>query len=82
MSITKTRWTALVLTQTTGETEMADAIHCDRDGCDTWTRNPEDHGFLAVNWWGDWGSKKDFCSWDCVLAYGMTKPPLEVIENA
>ena len=33
---------------------MADAIHCDRNGCDTWSRNPEDHGFLAVNWWGDW----------------------------
>lgn len=60
---------------------MADAIHCDRQGCDTWSRNPEDHGFLAVNWWGDWGSKKDFCSWDCVLAYGMTKPPLVAVPN-
>ena len=35
---------------------MADATHCDREGCDTWTRNPEDHGFLAVNWWGDWNN--------------------------
>ena len=60
---------------------MADAIHCDRDGCETWSKKPEYHGFLAVNWWGDWGSKKDFCSWDCVLAYGATKPPLVVVRN-
>ncbi len=60
---------------------MSDAIHCDREGCDTWSRKPEYYGFLAVNWWGDWDSKKDFCSWDCVLAYGATKPPLTVVRD-
>jgi hypothetical protein len=42
---------------------------------------PEGHGFLAVNWRGDWGTKLDFCSWDCILRYGATKPPMEVIGN-
>ena len=60
---------------------MADATHCDREGCDTWSRNPKAHGFLAVNWRGDWGTKMDFCSWDCILRYGATKPPMEVIGN-
>lgn len=61
---------------------MADATHCDREGCDTWSRSPDSHGFLTVNWWGgDWTDKKDFCSWDCLLAYAATKPALEVIVN-
>ena len=60
---------------------MADAIHCDRNGCDTWSRNPEDYGFINLNPWGDWSDKKDFCSWDCVIAYGATKPPLVVVRN-
>ena len=41
---------------------MSDATHCDREGCDTWSRNPKAHGFLAVNRRGDWGTKLDFCS--------------------
>ena len=60
---------------------MSDAIHCDRNGCDTWSRNPEAHGFINVNPWGDWSDKRDFCSWDCVIAYGATKPPLVVVPN-
>lgn len=72
---------SVIGTMKSGGPIMADAMHCDREGCDTWTKTPEAAGFLAVNWWGDWGSKMDFCSWDCVLAYGMTKPPLVVVPN-
>ncbi len=60
---------------------MADAMHCDVEGCDTWSRSPEEHGFLSVNWWGDYASRLDFCSWDCILAYGMRKPPLGAVPN-
>ena len=42
---------------------MADATHCDREGCDTWSRHPENHGFLTVNWVGSSRlARKDFCS--------------------
>lgn len=27
---------------------MANALHCDTDGCDTWTTDPDDHGFVTV----------------------------------
>ena len=61
---------------------MAEATHCDREGCGTWSRHPENHGFLTVNWVGSSRlARKDFCSWDCILRYGATKPPMEVIGN-
>ena len=60
---------------------MSEATHCDRPGCDTWSRNPKGHGFLAIYWRGDWGGRMDFCSWDCILKYAAAKAPLEVIGN-
>lgn len=51
---------------------------CDHGPCDTWTRHPEDHGFLTV-WWGD--LPLVFCSPDHVIAHlAATTEPMEVIE--
>jgi hypothetical protein len=41
------------------------AAACDRDSCDTWSREPEVHGFLEVAW----GTQRlVFCSVDCLLS--------------
>ncbi len=61
---------------------MSYATHCDRSGCDSWSLKPEDCGFINVHMiGGNYEDHRDFCSWDCVLLYGATKPPLEVVPN-
>ena len=40
------------------------ASACDHGPCDTWTRNPEDHGFIEVIWGTD---RLVFCGIDCLL---------------
>ena len=52
---------------------MSTAWHCDRQGCDTWTRAGYRHGFVKVLT-GD-GDVLHFCGWDCALRYGATKEP-------
>lgn len=50
------------------------AWHCDRVGCDSWTRAGFRHGFLEVAM----GNRLNhhFCSWDCLMVYAATKQPL------
>lgn len=40
------------------------AAACDADGCDTWSREPEAHGFIEVIW-GD--QRSVYCKPDCLL---------------
>jgi hypothetical protein len=43
---------------------IRNATACDRSGCGTWSRSPEEHGFLEVVW----GSQRlGFCGVDCLL---------------
>ena len=60
-------------------TELArNAAVCDADECDTWTREPEMHGFLQLVW-GELVLL--FCSPDCTLKWLATNStPMEVIE--
>ena len=58
---------------------MATAWHCDRVGCDTWSRAGRLHGFLEVK--DSTPPSLHFCSWDCVLTYAAKISPLEVIGN-
>lgn len=55
------------------------AWHCDRVGCDTWTRAGFRHGFLEVAM----GNRLNhhFCSWDCLMVYAATKQPLVEVSN-
>lgn len=42
------------------------AAACDGPECDTWSREPENHGFLELIW----GARRFiFCSTDCCLKY-------------
>jgi hypothetical protein len=41
------------------------ACACDHGPCETWTRFPEDHGFVEVVWGTD---RLVFCGIDCLLA--------------
>ena len=52
---------------------MSTAWHCDRTGCDAWTRGGHRHGFLEVDQ-GD-GDVLHFCGWDCAMRYGAMKQP-------
>jgi hypothetical protein len=59
--------------------EALNAAACDGDGCDTWTREPETHGFVMLVW-GD--AKFTFCSADCCLRYlADHSEPMVVIPN-
>jgi hypothetical protein len=40
------------------------AAACDRESCDTWSREPEAHGFLEVAWGRH---RLLFCCVDCLL---------------
>lgn len=40
------------------------ASACDHGPCDTWTRHPEEHGFVEVIWGTD---RLVFCGIDCLL---------------
>lgn len=59
-------------------------VHCDKPECDghqSYIRErsmpPE---WVEVHWWGLEGAKVlHFCSWDCVLAYAGTQPPVLTI---
>lgn len=54
------------------------AAACDTDGCDTWSREPEQHGFLEVVW-GD--MRLLYCSPDHLLKdIASVSKPLEIIE--
>ena len=56
---------------------MSRAWHCDRDGCDTWTRAGYRHGFVKVE--AGSGPPLHFCGWDCVLSYSAAKEPTTVV---
>jgi hypothetical protein len=40
------------------------ACACEADGCDTWTKEPEQHGFIEIVW-GD--ERMVYCGADCLL---------------
>jgi hypothetical protein len=43
---------------------LRNATVCDQRACDTWTRTPEEHGFVEVIW----GTERlAFCGIDCLL---------------
>lgn len=48
----------------TEPTLTRNACACDHADCDTWSRDPEAHGFLEVVWGQD---RLLFCSIDCLL---------------
>lgn len=55
------------------------AAACDGPGCDTWSREPEQHGFMELIWGP---SRYLFCSGDCCLKYlADHSTPLVVIPN-
>ena len=58
---------------------MSNAWHCDRDGCDTWSRSGFKHGFIQV--YDGTEPVLHFCCWDCILKYAARFAPLEVIDN-
>jgi hypothetical protein len=64
---------------------MSTAIHCDGPECTSWLktgRHFEDNaGFLTVYWGNLVTDNLDFCSWDCCIKYGATKPPLTIISE-
>ena len=64
---------------------MSAAIHCDGPDCITWMKMgkafADNAGFLSVYWGDGLDNSFDFCSWDCCIKYGATKPPLEIIEE-
>lgn len=59
--------------------EALNAAACDGDGCDTWSREPQQHGFMLLVW-GE--SKITFCSADCLLKFVADHSiPMVVIPN-
>lgn len=53
---------------------------CQGPGCDTHQKSSSGaplQGWLLVTWDADF---LDFCSWDCVIKYGATKPAVEQME--
>lgn len=52
---------------------------CDSEDCERHVRTTSTHPptFIAVT--EDAGDALHFCSWDCVLKFAATKPPMEVI---
>lgn len=61
---------------------MSHGIHCDNPSCDTWAKMDmiPDSGFYTI-FDGVVPSQAyyvgHFCSWDCIMHYAATKPPLE-----
>lgn len=59
---------------------MSMAMHCDGPECNAWVVS----GWLADGWltvseWGEGDSNLHFCYWDCLLKYGASKEPIEVV---
>jgi hypothetical protein len=53
------------------------AAACDGPGCNTWSRVPEEHGFMMLVWGAPWV----FCSGDCAMRWlSENTKPLEVVE--
>jgi hypothetical protein len=53
------------------------ASMCEGPGCDTWSREPEDHGFLMLTWDNE---KLPFCSGDCAMRWlSENTKPVEVL---
>lgn len=57
-------------------------IHCDYDDCDTHVSMEmvKDAGFFTIFdgiYPIDAYIVKHFCSWDCIMKYAASKPPLE-----
>lgn len=48
---------------------IRNASHCQRDGCTTWSLEPEEHGFLDVLWPP---AHLIFCSPDCLITHMAT----------
>lgn len=61
---------------------MSNGIHCDGPECNTWAKisSIEDTGFYTI-FDGVYPAQAyyvgHFCSWDCIMKYAATKPPLE-----
>ena len=53
------------------------ACTCDHDLCETWTRVPEEHGFVEVIWGAD---RLVFCGIDCLLKElaGRSQPTVTI----
>jgi hypothetical protein len=53
------------------------ATHCLREGCDTWSYEPIEHGFVIMIWSG---IETAYCSTDCLLLdVAARTAPSEVI---
>lgn len=62
----------------TGYELFRNAAACDGPGCGTWSRAPEEHGFMMLVW-GD--AALLFCSGDCSMRWlAENTKPLEVVE--
>lgn len=57
---------------------MTNALHCDKDGCDTWEKEPEDedspHGSWFVLTTSDSFKEWHFCSKDCLMFWSANAP--------
>lgn len=51
---------------------VRNAIACEADECQTWSRDPEAHGFLEIRWAGDAVRVVSFCSPGCALRWLAT----------
>ena len=62
---------------TENETLTKNAAACDGPECNTWSREPEDHGFMELVWGP---SRYVFCSGDCAMKFLAEKTtPVVVI---
>jgi hypothetical protein len=56
---------------------LFNATHCLRAGCDTWSYEPIEHGFIVIIWGG---VETAYCSTDCLLVdVAARTAPTEVI---
>ena len=65
------------MTHTMPERLCRNAALCERDGCDTFSTEPEAHGFLMLVW-GD--RRYLFCKPDCLLRWlaDHSEPTMEI----
>lgn len=57
---------------------MSVSLHCDRDGCDSWQREPAE-AFLTLS--GQYGPDKHFCNLECCLVWTAAQSiPITTVE--
>lgn len=62
---------------------MSLSLHCDREGCDSWQRdpNPEHDTWLCVNGGPDFDREHHFCNLDCLMHWAAANSePTTVVE--